>query len=113
MAMLSCYHDNFIKYTIVCRLRTMLRMKMMLTSLEFKGIGSRDLGSLCLISLERYEVGYRAGSGLFLIFWRFQISIIKKLTFAVQSNLELLILELLLFGGFFSQFDLADLNQRP
>jgi hypothetical protein len=29
----------------------------------------------------------------------------KKLTFTVKSNLELLILELLLLGGFFSYFD--------
>jgi hypothetical protein len=35
------------------------------------------------------------------------------MTFAVKSNLELLILELLPFGGFFSHFDLADLNQHP
>jgi hypothetical protein len=38
---------------------------------------------------------------------------VKKLTFALKSNVELLILELLPFGGFVSHFDLADLNQRP
>jgi hypothetical protein len=31
----------------------------------------------------------------------------------VKSNLKQLILELLLFIGFFSHLDLADLNQRP
>jgi hypothetical protein len=43
----------------------------------------------------------------------FIFKFLKKLTFTVKSNLELLILELLLFGGFFSHFDLADLNKRP
>jgi hypothetical protein len=31
----------------------------------------------------------------------------------VKDNLELLILELLWLGGFFSYFYLADLNQHP
>jgi hypothetical protein len=35
------------------------------------------------------------------------------LTFAVKSNLELLILELLPFREFFMHFDLAHLNQHP
>jgi hypothetical protein len=65
------------------------------------------------ISWERYEVRYRAGSGLFLNLLAFSYLNFKKLTFAVKSNSELLILELLPFGGFFAHFDLADLNQRP
>jgi hypothetical protein len=34
---------------------------------HFKGIVSRDLGTLFLISLDRFEGHYRAGSGLFFI----------------------------------------------
>jgi hypothetical protein len=49
----------------------------------------------------------------FGFYWLFNIQIFKKLIFAVKSNLELLIQELLRFGGFFSHFDLADLNQHP
>jgi hypothetical protein len=47
------------------------------------------------------------------IFYFLGVFIFKLLTFEVQSNLELLILELLPIGGFFSHFDLADLNQHP
>jgi hypothetical protein len=69
----------------------------------FKGIVSRDLGAL----------RYRDGSSLFLILLAVSYeNFVKELTFTVKSILELLILELLLFGGFFSRFDLADLNQR-
>jgi hypothetical protein len=56
--------------------------------------------------LERNEFRYRARSD----FLCFHVEILKKLTFTVKSNLELLILELLPFGGFFSHFDLADLD---
>jgi hypothetical protein len=43
------------------------------------------------------------------VYFRFKIGVFI-LKFPVKSNFELLILELLLFGGFFLHFDLADLN---
>jgi hypothetical protein len=42
-----------------------------------------------------------------VIFYFIGVFIFKFQTFAVKSNLKLLILELSLFGGFFSHFDLA------
>jgi hypothetical protein len=45
----------------------------------FKGIVSRDFGTLFLISLERFEGRNRAGSGLFFILMTFSFLIFKKL----------------------------------
>jgi hypothetical protein len=46
-------------------------------------------GCSFLISLERYEVHYRAGSDFFKILWVFSCLDFKKLTFVVKSNFEL------------------------
>jgi hypothetical protein len=68
------------------------------------------LGDLFIISLVRYEVHYWAGSDLFLIVLLFSYLNFEKLTFAGNNNLELQILELLSFRGFFSNFDLAAIS---
>jgi hypothetical protein len=44
-----------------------------------KGIVSRDFGTLFLISLDRFEGHYRAGSGLFFILMMFSCLNFKKL----------------------------------
>jgi hypothetical protein len=68
---------------------------------EFKGIVSRDFGTLFLISLERFEGHYRAGSGLFLILMTFSCLNFKKLVLLGKDLLELMFLELLPIGTFF------------
>jgi hypothetical protein len=65
--------------------------------MRFKGIVSRDFGTLFLISLDTFEGHYRAGSGLFFILMTFSCLNFKKLVLCVK---ELMILELLLIGRF-------------
>jgi hypothetical protein len=45
--------------------------------LHIKGIGSRDFGTVFLISLDRFEGHYRAGSGLFFILMTFSCLNVK------------------------------------
>jgi hypothetical protein len=67
---------------------------------NFKGIFSRDFGTLFLISLDSFEGHYRAGSGLFFISMTFSCLNFKKLVLCGKDPLELMILELLLIGRF-------------
>jgi hypothetical protein len=65
-----------------------------------KEIASWDLYAHCLISVDRYEVKNRAGSGLFFISVTFSYSNLQKYAYAVKILLKFGILELLHSGGF-------------
>jgi hypothetical protein len=67
----------------------------------FKGIVSQDFGALFLISLDRFEGHYRAGSGLFLILTTFSCLNFIKLVLRGKDLLELMFLELLPIRKFF------------
>jgi hypothetical protein len=54
-----------------------------------------------LISLDRFEGHYRAGSGLFFILMTFSCLNLKKLVLRGKDLLELMFLELLQIGKFF------------
>jgi hypothetical protein len=54
----------------------------------FKGIVSRDFVILFLISLDRYEVPNRAGSGLFLILKRSSYLNFKKSSYCQYIRFE-------------------------
>jgi hypothetical protein len=66
-----------------------------------KGIVSRDFGTLFLISVNRFEGHYRAGSGLFFILMTFSCLNFKKLVLHGKDLLELMFLEFLPIGKFF------------
>jgi hypothetical protein len=66
-----------------------------------KGIVSRDFVTLFLISLDRFEGHYGAGSGLFFSLMTFSCLNFKKLVLHGKDLSELMFLELLLIGKFF------------
>jgi hypothetical protein len=69
--------------------------------LNFTGIVLRDFGTLFLISLDRFEGHYRAGSVLFFILMTFLCFNFKKLVLRGKDLLELMFLELLPIKKFF------------
>jgi hypothetical protein len=77
-------YEKFI-YIIVIKIVSLLDL---IDGVDFntqKGIVSGDFDILLLISLERYEVRNRAGSGLFLILMMFSyIIFFLKLSIAVE-----------------------------
>jgi hypothetical protein len=62
--------------------------------------------------LERYEVSNRTRSGLNFILVKLSYLNLLKVGIGSIDAVELLILELLPFGGFTGQFNLAGLYQR-
>jgi hypothetical protein len=93
------HRKGFLKRTMTTLQIIFVYVKNLLKSL-IKRIVSRDFGTLFLISLDRFEGHYRAGSGLFFILMTFSCLNFKKLVSCGKDPLELMILELLLIGRF-------------